>query len=182
MKRNGKNIITDQDITLTGGKNIGKSLDSVLNNQEERLDRIESNVKWIYKNGGVGSGSGGGSGSGSNRWTAVIYRTDTEAVLKDGMTMSLSGPGTYGVRIQIYKGGSDTFKVSLKYQTSRGNISTGLDLNSGNSFSGSKNLNLDINGTLTIEIKNVSDPDEAPIIYSIPYITLKLMISLCITA
>lgn len=171
MKRNGKNIITDQDITLTGGKNIGKSLDSVLNNQEERLDRIESNVKWIYKNGGVGSGSGGGSGSGSSRWTAVVYRTDTEAVLKDGMTMSLSGPGTYGVRIQIYKGGSDTFKVSLKYQTSRGNVSTGLDLNSGNSFSGSKNLNLDINGTLTIEIKNVSDPDEVPIIYSIPYIT-----------
>ena len=172
MKRNGKNIITDQDITLTGGKNIGKSLDSVLSSQEDRLDRIESNVKWIYKNGGVGSGPGGGGGSGSTRWSAVLYRTDTGDPLTSGRTLNLPGAGTYGFRVKIWKGGSDTYTVTFRYQTSKGNQTPQpMRLNPDNDFDGTRSFNFDINGTLSVEIKNTSEPDEAPIIYSIPYIT-----------
>ena len=171
MKHNGKNIITDQDITLTGNDFAGKTLDSVLTEQGEKLDRIESNVKWIYKYGGVGSGSGGGSGSGSStRWTAVVSRTDNGSVLKDGIAMNLSGPGSYGISIQIYRGGSDTFSVQYSYQSSKGNVSASDTLNTNNSFSASRFLNLDVNGTLTIKISNKSEPDEPPITYTIPYI------------
>ena len=63
---NGQNIINDQDINLTGS-NIGKTLSSFLNKQQEDIDKLKSNVKWLYKYGGVGSGGGGtGSGSSSN--------------------------------------------------------------------------------------------------------------------
>ena len=146
MKHNGKNIITDQDITLTGNDYAGKTLDTVLTDQEERLDRIESNVKWIYKYGGVGSGSGGGSGSGSsNTWSAVVTRTDTGTILKDGVSLSLSGPGNYGFSVQIYRGGADTFSVQYSYQTSKGTTTASDNLNSNNSFNASRTLNLDTN-------------------------------------
>ena len=171
MKHNGKNIITDQDITLTGNDYAGKTLDTVLTDQEERLDRIESNVKWIYKYGGVGSGSGGGSGSGSsNTWSAVVTRTDTGTILKDGVSLSLSGPGNYGFSVQIYRGGADTFSVQYSYQTSKGTTTASDNLNSNNSFNASRALNLDTNGILTIKISNKSEPDEPPITYTIPYI------------
>jgi len=171
MKHNGKNIITDQDITLTGNDYAGKTLDTVLTDQEERLDRIESNVKWIYKYGGVGSGSGGGSGSGSStRWSVVVTRADTGMVLKDGVSLSLSGPGNYGLNVQVYRGGADSFSVQYSYQTSKGSASASDTLNSNNSFYASRTLNLDTNGILTIKVINKSEPDEPPITYTIPYI------------
>ena len=171
MKHNGKNIITDQDITLTGNDYAGKTLDTVLTDQEERIDRIESNVKWIYKYGGVGSGSGGGSGSGSsNTWSVVVTRVDTGTILKDGVSLSLSGPGNYGFSVQIYRGGADTFSVQYSYQTTKGTSTATDNLNSNNSFNASRTLNLDTNGILTIKISNKSEPDEPPITYTIPYI------------
>ena len=171
MKHNGKNIITDQDVTLTGNDFAGKTLDTVLTEQDERLDRIESNVKWIYKYGGVGSGSGGGSGSGSSTtWSVVVSRLDNGSVLKDGLSMNLSGPGSYGVSVQIYRGGSDTFSVQYSYQSSKGNVSATDTLNSNNSFNASRFLTLDVNGTLTIKVTNKSEPDEPPTTYTIPYI------------
>ena len=172
MKRNGKNIITDQDITLTGKGFSGQTLDSTLTNHEERLDQIEGNVKWIYRNGRVGTGGGGsGSGSGSGSWRAVITRVDTGEVLKDGTTLNLPSAGKYTFSIQIYKGGSDSFPVQISYQSSKGAQTVSDTLNANNSFLTIKTLDLDVNGTLTVRITNRSEPDEAPLIVSIPYIT-----------
>ena len=72
MKYNGRNIITDQDITLTGNGHQGENLSDVLSEQEDRISDLEGNIKWIYKYGGIGSGtgsggSGGESGGGSGR-------------------------------------------------------------------------------------------------------------------
>ena len=170
MKHNGKNIITDQDVTLTGNDFAGKTLDTVLTEQDERLDRIESNVKWIYKYGGVGSGSGGGSGSGSStRWSVKIWRVDTNQPIESG-TLNLSGPGSYSFKVVVYRGGSDTFTVKYSYQSSKGNVVASDILNTNNSFTAVRSLTLDVNGTLTIEISNRSEPDEPPISYIIPYI------------
>ena len=72
MKRNGKNIITSNDITVLG-KNSGKSLEEVLESLQNDSDSLKSNVKWLYKYGGVG-GNGGGNGGGStitDKWTVV---------------------------------------------------------------------------------------------------------------
>jgi len=180
MKRNGKNIITDQDITLTGKGFSGQTLDETLTDHEERLGQIEGNVKWIYRNGRVGTGSGGGSGSGSGSgtWRAIITRQDTGEVLKDGVAMNLPSAGKYIFSVQVYKGGSDTFTVQYSYQNKKGAQTTSDTLNTNNSFFALKTLDLDTNGTLTIKIYNRSEPDEAPLTLSIPYITSSYSFSL----
>ena len=58
-----QNIITDGDVIVTSPSKIGKTLDEVLVEQQSDIDRLKSNVKYIYAYGGVGgSGSGGGTG------------------------------------------------------------------------------------------------------------------------
>ena len=61
MKYNGTdNIITDNDILVTSGNGSNKNLHAVIEEQQYDIDTLKSNVKWIYKYGGVGTGSGGG--------------------------------------------------------------------------------------------------------------------------
>ena len=57
---NGNKIITEDHIVLSDG---ATTLSERLSSYKKDIDRLKSNVKWIYKYGGVGSGSGGGSGS-----------------------------------------------------------------------------------------------------------------------
>ena len=172
MKHNGKNIITDQDVTLTGNDFAGKTLDTVLTEQDERIDRIESNVKWIYKYGGVGSGSGGSGSGSSNTWTVEVNRVEDNfsSRLRDGDTMNLHGPGKYGINVKVFRGGSDIFKVEYSYRTSFGNKSSSFQLNANNSFSSTVYLDLDTNDILNIKVSNISNGDEPPITYTIPYI------------
>ena len=61
MRLNGKDrIITEDDIILSG-----TSLSERFESQQQQINQLQSNVKWIYKYGGVGKGSGGGSSSSS---------------------------------------------------------------------------------------------------------------------
>ena len=61
MKYNGTdNIITDNDILITSGNGSNKNLYTVIEKQQYDIDTLKSNVKWIYKYGGVGSGTGEG--------------------------------------------------------------------------------------------------------------------------
>ena len=103
MKHNGQNIITDKDITLTGEGFQGEELSGVLTNHTDRLNTLESNVKWIYKNGGVGSGSGGGGGDSTN-WSAIILRGDYNQPISDKATVFFPSEGNYPIKVQIYKG------------------------------------------------------------------------------
>jgi hypothetical protein len=63
MKYNGRNIIFDQDVTVTNTNHIGENLSQVINKLDQDVNSLKSNVNWIYKYGGVGSGAGGGSGT-----------------------------------------------------------------------------------------------------------------------
>lgn len=69
MKLNGKNIILDSDVTVTESSS---SLSEVLKSHSNDLEKLKSNVKWLYKYGGVGSGSGSGGGSSTSKWYALI--------------------------------------------------------------------------------------------------------------
>ena len=70
MKRRGiSNIITDHDITLTGSKTLGKSLSAVMEENDERIESLEQNMKFLYEHGGVGGGGGSGSGGGGGSST-----------------------------------------------------------------------------------------------------------------
>lgn len=58
------NIITTDDITVSSDlNNLGKTVSEVLLEQNEKLSKLSSNVKWLAKYGGVGGSGTGGGGS-----------------------------------------------------------------------------------------------------------------------
>ena len=154
MKQNGQtNIIFDDDITITAGKNVGKKLSEVLSEQSAAIEGMASNVKWLYKYGGIGSGSGGGGGSTSS-WTAQVIRVDTGDILKDNVTANFGKEGTYSIRVQIYNGGTSTFKITYTYTNSRGSQTKSEIVWSEQGFTSQQSLYLDTNGKLNITILN----------------------------
>lgn len=168
MKRKGANIITDQDIELTAYGNQNKTLSEALTDQQTEIDQLKSNVKFIYKYGGIGSGPGGGSGP-TTTWKVVVTRTDTGAVIISGTTINFGGTGNYPFSVQVYGGGSSTFKVTYNWTNSKGSQTKNDIVGSAEGFNSRQSLLLDQNGTLSITILN-QDTQE-PIVYSIPYIT-----------
>ena len=173
MKYNGKNIITDQDITLTGNGHQGELLSDVLSSQDDRITDLEGNIKWIYKYGGVGSGAGhGGSGGGSDssNWKALVSRADNGQILVDGGNINFPDIGDYRLKFQIPKGGgTSTFNVELSYENSHGvQFSNDLYLRYDNQFTGTRALTLDKNGVITIKITNQDTGDF--VTYTINYI------------
>ena len=66
MKKNNKErFIIDDDIIVTSPHNIGESLKDVIEKQQTDIDKLQSNVKFIYSYGGIGGNGYGGSGTGS---------------------------------------------------------------------------------------------------------------------
>lgn len=106
MRLNGKDrIITEDDINLSGS-----SLSERFASQQEQIDQLKSNVKWIYKYGGVGKGGGGGSSS-----TAFsIYATLNGVQLKD-QTIVLNGADSYHLYIKINNPNNGAFNVKYTY-------------------------------------------------------------------
>ena len=90
-----QNIITDGDVIVTSPSKIGKTLDEVLVEQQSDIDKLKSNVKYIYAYGGVGgSGSGGGTGSGEKP-ISVLITLNGVAVNNNGSAIILDGKGKY---------------------------------------------------------------------------------------
>ena len=119
---NGQNIINDQDINLTGS-NIGKTLSSFLNKQQEDVDKLKSNVKWLYKYGGVGSG-GGGTGSGSSSNYSVFATLDSKQIgttIGEANTIALASVGNYQLLIKLIKPDtSAVYSVTVIYYNKTG--------------------------------------------------------------
>ena len=114
--RNPYNIITDNDIDITNENHVGENLSNVINEQDKRIERLESNMKWMYRYGALGSGGSGGSGSGgSTKWSVIIWCGGKP--LAPGNTITFPGEGYYSFRIEIHGGGSDSFNISFSYYT-----------------------------------------------------------------
>ena len=141
MKLNGvSNVITDVDITLTSNKHIGESLQTVLEDTDNRIDKLESNVKWIYQNGGVGSGGG----ESTTKW--YIRATLNGIALESNQEIPLSnGAGNYQLRLYT-TGGPGTYSVTYTY----GGASKKVVLNADNGWSVTTTLTLTENGILEI--------------------------------
>lgn len=120
MKRDGQNILIDSDITTTGHM-IGRNLSEVIDKQQEDINTLKSNLKWIYKYGGVGSGGAGGGGSASSvPWNFKVEIN--EVARKDGDVLNLGQPGTYKFKLQIYKIQGRTFDVKITYPDPNGRV------------------------------------------------------------
>ena len=157
MKLSGNNIISDDDITITG-KQAGKNLSEILDKQQDDIDKLKSNVKWLYKYGGVGSGSGNNSGGGTSTLSWSIFSTlDNNQIKNNNNPITLNGANTYSFYIKINQPQGATFNVKIIYNSldSIGKvitktISTSLDIN--NSYSNTIPLLLNCNGKIIIEV------------------------------
>ena len=149
MKLNGnKNIILDKDITITDPNCIGDSLSDVLQRQQTDIEQLKSNVKWIYKYGGVGSGSGGGGGTG--KWS-IVATLDGKAI-QNGNTLSLDANTTsYTLDIRI-SGATTSFYVEYSYD----NVSRTVTLSADNGWREKIVINLTTNGHISISASDGS--------------------------
>ena len=115
MRLNGKDrIITEDDIILSGS-----SLSERFESQQQQINQLQSNIKWIYKYGGIGKGGGGGGSSAS----FSIYATLNSIQLKD-QSIVLNGAGSYQLYIKINNPNNESFNVKYTYSIigSSGNV------------------------------------------------------------
>jgi hypothetical protein len=159
-----QNIITDGDVIVTSPSKIGKTLDEVLVEQQSDIDRLKSNVKYIYAYGGVGGSGSGGSGSGSgNGPISILITLNGVAVNKSGSTIILDGAGRYTLYVKVSNaGGKNLF---MGYTTNGSTVTDSkmtYPLNGDNKYRMEREIQLDSNGVLNIafcddEGNNVGD-------------------------
>lgn len=175
MKFNGKNIITDDDITLTG-ENIGEKLSDVLGELQSKTKKLESNVKWIYKYGGVG-GSGGSGGSGGGSGDYILY-AELDGKQLAGRNISLPSKGRYTLNFKIQRPNGANYNVVYKYTTINSNnvistIEESVRLTIDNNYEYTVDINLNNNDTITVtatdDIYNITKQASANYITQ-PYI------------
>ena len=142
MKFKGNNIITDNDVTLTG-THLGETLDVVLDKQQQDLDELKGNVKWIYQNGGVGGSGNSGGGRSNEEWS--IYATLDNTQIKSN-NIILNGQGVYNLIVKINKPGGRNFKCDIQYKNVNGTQNPpSTYLNIDNIYTSQYNLQLNIN-------------------------------------
>ena len=164
MKYNGTdNIITDNDILVTSGNGSNKNLHTVIEKQQYDIDTLKSNVKWIYKYGGVGSGSGGGSGSGSGggKWSFDVNINDVPLNVNSTLDLSKKlvgdiAPVTVSVTIKNPSVGGYQFKLQYGYDD--GLFQTyPTFLTVENSCSATFNLKITKNSQLVIKVTDIDN-------------------------
>ena len=151
---NVQNIITDGDVILTSPSNIGKTLDEVLNEQQSDINKLKSNVKYIYAYGGVGGSGSGGSGS-TEKPISVLITLNGVAVNNGGSAIILDGRGRYKLYVKISNaGGKNLF---MGYTTNGSTVTDNLmyyTLNGDNKYKTEIDVELNGNGILNIAISD----------------------------
>jgi hypothetical protein len=113
MKLNGKNIITDGDVIVTSPSVTGKTLESVITEQQSDINRLKSNVKYIYSYGGVGgTGTGNGSSSGTDSSSATLYAEFDNKEIGDNPIL-LNGEGKYTFYAKVRKSAGATYYLRV---------------------------------------------------------------------
>lgn len=125
----GSIFITDENVFVTGkAAQSGITLKSVLDAHQESIDRLNGNVKWIYKYGGVGSGTGGGSGSGSSKMSVVATLNNVQ-ILQGNVIQLDPDISSYELRVSVSGGG--TYSAAVTWGN---NKSTSLSLTVDNAW------------------------------------------------
>lgn len=166
---NNSKIISDDDIIMSDGSlTLSDKLSSITND----VNSLKTNVKWIYKYGGVGSGSGSGSG-GSDKPFSVF--ASLNGIQLKGENIVLNGIGTYPLLIIINNPNGGKFNVTYSYTTKSANggeiTQTRTQILSiENAFRFQTNINLNMNSTLTITVTDGNDTQQVSCQYIVtPY-------------
>ena len=145
---NDSKIITEDDIIMSDGTSI---LSDVLSSHQNQISKLASNLKWIYKYGGVGGSGGGGEGP---TQSFSIFASLNGIQLKD-QSITLDGARLYALSIRINNPKGAAFNVKYSYTTKS---STGGDvkqeqtviLSIENNYQFETQINLNTNSSLQI--------------------------------
>ena len=161
-----QNIITDGDVIVTSPSKIGKTLDEVLVEQQSDIDRLKSNIKYIYAYGGVGGSGSGGSGSTEKPISVLITLNGTS--VNGGDAIILDGRGVYKLYIKVSNAGGKNLYMGYAINGAVTDKMVNQTLNGDNKYKKEIDVNLNANGELNIRI----DDDEGNTIgyYSQKYI------------
>ena len=153
-----QNIITDGDVIVTSPSKIGKTLDEVLVEQQSDIDKLKSNVKYIYAYGGVG-GSGSG-GSGSTDKPITVFITLNGSAVTGGDTIILDGRGKYKLYVKVNNAGGKKLYMGYGINTDITDKMVSIPLDGDNKYKREFDEDFNENGVLNIRI----DDDEGNII------------------
>lgn len=117
-------IITGDDVIITKGvKHPGQTVDEAFNEVDNTLDehkkdidKLKSNMKYLYSYGGVGGNGRGGSG-GSQSGTPALFISLNGRQVQSGSdnVIVLNSPGQYVLEGSVSNNGGDTYYVDVKY-------------------------------------------------------------------
>ena len=161
-------FITGDDVLITKGiKHPGKTVDETVEEIDDTLDKhsieiekLKSNLKYVYSYGGVGGkasgGSGGGGSTGSN---PVLYVSIDGHPIQSGPNniITLNKPGTYLIEGTVSKPGGQTYVVKVDI-AERVNSSTAIVLSpeTENRYSFTKSITLNQNSDIVIQFMDSS--------------------------
>lgn len=166
---NNSKIVSDDDIIMSDGSlTLSDKLSSITND----VNSLKTNVKWIYKYGGVGSGSGPGGGGGDKPFSVFA---SLNGIQIKGNNIVLNGIDTYPLLIIINNPNGGKFNVTYSYTTKT--VSGGETtqtrtqiLSIENAFRFQTNINLNTNATLTITVTDGNDTQQVSCQYIVtPY-------------
>ena len=113
-------FITGDDVIVTKGtKHPGKTfdvaleeIDDELTSQKKDIEKLKSNLKYLYSYGGVGGN--GNNGSGGSTGAAVLFISLGGHQLQNGGNpIVLNEPGTYVLEGNVSNSGGETYYVSV---------------------------------------------------------------------
>ena len=114
-------FITGDDVIITKGINHpGKTVDDAfvevdetLDKHQKEIDKLKSNLKYVYSYGGVGGKGSGGSGSGSTGTAALFISLGGHQLQNGGNPIVLNEPGNYVLEGNVSNSGGETYYVSV---------------------------------------------------------------------
>ena len=161
-----KNFITDKDILITSANHSGETLEDIfdgvedtLDKHQDEIDKLKSNLKYVYSYGGVGGrGSGSGGGGSQTEDAVLVVKLNGQKLQNNGSPIVLNGVGIYTVEVSVSRINGRTFKVKLDTLDAF-NEYTPTETISPERKKFTKNLSLINNGTIRVEFYNYSDGD-----------------------
>lgn len=113
-------VITGEDVIATKGYSVENDLtsfptvDDILDKHQKDLDKLKSNMKYIYSYGGVGGNGSGGSGGTTTEKEPSLYITlDGHQLQAGGNAIVLSEPGEYIVEGNVRNSGGKTYYIRV---------------------------------------------------------------------
>ena len=123
-------FITGDDVVITkslkhAGEDVDDAIvdiDNTLDKHQDEIDRLKSNVKYIYSYGGVGgSGHGGSGGGGGQTGTPSLFVSLNGRQIQAGSDniIVLNSPGQYSLEASVLNSGGETYRMDVTYGVSR---------------------------------------------------------------